>query len=360
MVEITIRDSRVGREIMPDGKGAVLGKTERGRALDIGDTVELADGSQVVVIGDELTIRADGEKQTVFVGSLPARKSITIDAGGCPGWTLQRAQAESTVCVRCLDDDEAAMIGAAASFCRQYGTQPTHRLLSSAYRVWKQTIASLVSPDTNHVVPAMAEDAIGAFVGWLLIWRLIIDQAAHDLSKRFGKESEEFRRFREFKSEIFGGCQGYRVTEALRNMVQHREMPPLSITHSREPDPQSGKPVSRVSLTLPVSWLIDSEKCPAVIKSEFKLTPDALLQVTEVVDDAMDGMGKVIRELIEINLPELSQKITFLRRIFSETAPETPVLLRLSGRPNQGVTVDMQRLDDLTFFIRNAPIGAGA
>jgi hypothetical protein len=359
MVEITIRDGRAGRQIMPDGKGAILGKIERGDVLDIGDTIQLADGTKVVVLGDEVTILGNEEKQTVFVGSVPAR-IFNIGAGGCLGWSLQRARAESTVCVRCVDDDEAAMIGTAASFCRQYGTQPTHRLLYSSYRVWQQTIASIVSPDMKHLLPSVAEDAMGALVGWILVWRLIIDQASHDLSRRFGKDSAEFRRFKVFKSGVYDDCQGYRVAEALRNMVQHREMPPLSINHSRELDPQSGKPVSRVSFTLPVSWFLDSERCPAVVKSEFRATPDALLQVADVVDDAMGGMGRVIRELIKINLPELSEHVTYLRKVFSETAPDTPVLMRLSERPNQGLSFNMQRLDDLTVFIQNAPIKAGA
>jgi hypothetical protein len=156
-------------------------------------------------------------------------------------------------------------------------------------------------------------------------------------------------------SEVFDGCQGYRLTEALRNMVQHQEVPPLNINHSRERDPQSGKPVSTVSITLPVSWLLDSGECPAVVKAEFRATPDALLQMVDVVDDAMGGMKKVIGKLVEINTPELSQHATYLRRLFSETAPEAPLLLRLSPRSGQGMKVDMQRLDDLTFFIRNRP-----
>ena len=355
MIEITIRDGRVGREVVADGKGAILGIVQRNSPLDIGETVRLADGSNAVVIGDELTFVDDQQKQTVFVGNMPPKK-ISIDVGGCSGWTLRKAGPSRATFVRCVTDEEANKIGTAASFCRRYRTSPR----TDCYirpKVWQQTTASVVNPGTRNIVPAAAESALGALVGWILVWRLIIDQACHDLSSRFGKNSPEFARFKTFKSEVFDSCQGYRVIEGLRNAVQHRDMPPMKISHIQQLDPKTRTRVTRTSITMPVSWLLDSPKCPAVVKAEFGQTPDAVLSIPDVVDDAMAGMERVIREFIEINLPTLSGQVLYLRSLFAETAPDVPVMLRLSQRPDQGLDVKMQRLDDLTLLIRESPIG---
>jgi hypothetical protein len=77
VTHITIRDGRAGHAKDPDGRGAVLGVAQRGDFLDIGEVIELPDGTRVVVIGEELilgqagVLGMDPAGQTVFVGSIP-------------------------------------------------------------------------------------------------------------------------------------------------------------------------------------------------------------------------------------------------------------------------------------------------
>ncbi len=76
MVKITIRDGRDGCELAPDGKGAVLGTIERRDFLDIGDKIELHDGTATIVIGLEESLYASGDhEQFVSVGSMPEQKA---------------------------------------------------------------------------------------------------------------------------------------------------------------------------------------------------------------------------------------------------------------------------------------------
>jgi hypothetical protein len=56
MAKIPVRDGRRERELAPDGKGIILGTTERGNFLDIGDKIDLPDGAPVIVIGCEEVI----------------------------------------------------------------------------------------------------------------------------------------------------------------------------------------------------------------------------------------------------------------------------------------------------------------
>ncbi len=287
-------------------------------------------------------------------------KLISIDVGACPGWTLQKAEATTTTFIRCVSDDEAMEIFEAASFCRMYATKPTYRLLTSSYRVWQQTFTRAAEAKKEEWTPDLAEDLLSAFVGWLLVWRLILDQAEHDLSARFGADSVELTSFRAARRAAYDGSQSYRIVEALRNIVQHREMLPVILNRIKELDHASGLPVSKVSYKFPVSYLLASPKCPATIRAEFATTPSAEFELPAVIDGAMAAITPVLTALVQISTPELTKHILYLRKLFSETAPVPPLLLRVP-RPAAGskilsFNVEMQPLLDLAYLVQHAPI----
>lgn len=362
MVEITVRDGRTGRDRSQDSAegGVILATLQRDQPYEIGDVITLADGDAVVVIGEREDIRpGQSWKQTVFVSNWDhPRPKIKIDLGNCPSWTLQSAGATTTF-VRCVDTDEAEQIKAAASFCRKYATMPNYRLLNSAYRVWQQTLDRAANVQRGQWQPALIEELMGAFVGWLLIWRLILDQAPHDLSSRFGKGSEQLAKFRLVRITAYDNSGAYRVVEALRDLVQHREMPSLQLRRVEELDRATGQRVSTVYCRFPVSDLLNSPKCPATIKKDFRDNPEAELDLPAIIAEAMAAMNSVLLQLVKISLPELNTYISQLRKIFAE-ASGMPLLLRTrqpsAGSKAVGLNFDMEPLHDLQFLIQNAPI----
>ena len=360
MVEITVRDGRAGRDRTQDSEdgGAILATFERDQPYDIGDLITLADGDAVVVIGmRENVLSGENWKQTVFVGETP-RPRVNFNLGNCPGWSLQTA-GTTTDFVRCVEDDEASQIKMAAGFCRKYAIMPTYRLLNSSFRVWQHSWGRVANAKRGEWSPAVAEDLLGAFVGWLLIWRLVLDQAEHDLSSRFGKDSDQFSKFAAARSTAYDGSRGYRIIEALRNLVQHRKMPTLTLNRTEELDRTTGQPVMKTSYRFPVSDLLNSPKCPATIKKEFRDEPGLELELPSIIDEAMIAMNSVLIELMEISVPELTTYIGKLRPIFVE-ASWMPALLRLrqpsAGADPTGLNIEMLPLHDLQFLIRNAPI----
>jgi hypothetical protein len=68
-VKITVRDGR------PGAAREVLGVVERTEALDIGDKVTLADGTDVFVLGAEEKFGPDSWEQIVSVGYIGDRNS---------------------------------------------------------------------------------------------------------------------------------------------------------------------------------------------------------------------------------------------------------------------------------------------
>jgi hypothetical protein len=236
-------------------------------------------------------------------------------------------------------------------------------LLSSSFRVWHQTFGRAANAKKGEWSPVLAEDLLGAFVGWLLIWRLVIDQAEHDLGSRFGNPSEQLSEFLLVKNGAYDASRSYRLVEAVRNLVQHREMPSLKLNRTEELDLATGQPVTKVSYRFPVSDLLDSPKCPATIKKEFRDKPDMELDLPVIVDEAMTAMNAVLVELARFSLPELITHIIKLRDIFNEAAG-MPLLLRLkqpsAGSQSAGFNVEMVPLHDLQFLVQNAPIPGAA
>lgn len=83
----------------------MLATVQRDEPFEIGDAINLADGSEVVVIGDKQDFQSgQSSKQTVFVGERNRPRRFNIDMGSCPEWTLQGAGATTTF-VRCVDTE---------------------------------------------------------------------------------------------------------------------------------------------------------------------------------------------------------------------------------------------------------------
>lgn len=366
MIEVTVRDGRTGRDRTQDSAegGAILATLQRDRPYEIGDVITLADGDAVVILGEREDIQpGQSWKQTVFVGELTQpQPRFKIGLGGCPEWTLQSAGATTTF-VRCVSADETEQIKAAASFCRKYATMATYRLLNSSFRVWQQTFDRASNAKKGEWGPELAEDLLGAFVGWLLVWRLVLDQAEHDLSSRFGPSGEQLTKFRLARSRAYDSSSAYRVVEALRNLVQHREMPSLSLNRAEELDRATGLPTTKISYRFPVTDLLNSPKCPATVKKEFRDKPELELELPAIIDQAMTAIQPVLLEFVAFSVPELITHITQLRTIFIE-ASGMPLLLRAkqpSGNGNPaGVNIEMVPLHDLQFLVQNFPMSGAA
>jgi len=240
---------------------------------------------------------------------------------------------------------------------------PTYRLLSSSFRVWQQTFDRAAKAKRGEWSPALAEDLIATLVGWLLIWRLVLDQACHDLSSRFGKDSEQLTKFLLATNNAYDSSRAYRVVDALRNLVQHRGMPSLTLNRTEKLDRGTGQVITQVSYTFPVSDLLNSPKCPATVKREFRDQPDMELDLPDIINQAMAAIQPVLLELVQFSVPELITHITQLRTIFAE-ASGAPLLLRAKQPPATGnplgFDVEMVQLQDLQFLVQNSPMAGSA
>lgn len=292
-----------------------------------------------------------------------APRTFAIDMGGCLGWTLQRGNPDSTEFIRCVNDDEFSRISNVVTFCRRQILKPPSRLLVSAYQVWCDIVNRIIDSQEVTQLPYGVHDELeSAFVGWLLIWRLVFDQIDYSVCCRFGKESAERSMLSAARHDAYDSHQGYRVIEAMRNLVQHRDMPPLNIRRAKRLDPKSGEVTIGAEFSFPVSWLLQSSKCPAKVKAEFNSDPTRTLDVDDIAADAMAGFHEVFIAITKINYPESVDSVNLLRQIFSEAHPGLPILLRIKrplagARVDGGMQVQVERIDDLLKIVREAPFG---
>ena len=102
-------------------------------------------------------------------------------------------------------------------------------------------------------------------------FRLYLDQTDHALSKIFGNPSGELQSIKQFKNSLYDSCFGYRFLEALRNHVQHCDLPIETVTYN--------------------SKLVDREKTPQI---QFAVIPKASL---EALSENNDFKKSILEEL---------------------------------------------------------------
>ena len=145
-----------------------------------------------------------------------------------------------------------------------------------------------------HWNPPVTEELLGAFVGWLLIWRLILDQAEHDLSSRFGKASDQLARFRLARKMLMTPLPHTGWLKRCETLCNTGKCRPLTLNRNETLDHATGQPRTKVSYSFPAADLLNSPKCPATVKREFRDTPETKLDLTIIVDQAMTAIQPVL------------------------------------------------------------------
>ena len=128
-------------------------------------------------------------------------------------------------------------------------------------------------------------------------FRLYLDQTDHALSKIFGNPSDELQLIKQFKNSLYDSCFGYRFLEALRNHVQHCDLPVETVTYH--------------------SKLVDREKTPQV---QFAIIPKASLAALSENNDFKKSILEELKsgpEKIDLR-PHIREYISCLTRLHKE------------------------------------------
>jgi hypothetical protein len=132
--------------------------------------------------------------------------------------------------------------------------------------------------------------------------RLYRDQISHDLRETFGPSSDLPDLVKSKMSEQYDARFGYRVMEALRNVMQHRSMPVHALSYPSE-SVEHGLQFRAVP-SIEVARLKDAELKPAVF-AELESRGETVA-LTPLVREYVEGLGNVHEVLRSLAAPHVS------------------------------------------------------
>lgn len=262
--------------------------------------------------------------------------------------SLQRATPEGYAHIRWVTAEERAEIIKAASFMRRYGENNPFRLLSTAHQTFEDAVEEIAGRSADSHFSHMVNKLTAELVSWLLLWRLTIDHWRHDISDRFGTESESYVKLLAALAGQYDARPAYRVVEGMRNLVQHREMPPLHVNDNDQLE-SDGTRSRTLSITISVEWFLNWPQCPRLLREYLEHQGIQRVDIVSAVRGAMDGLSEVLPTYVYIDTIDLDVHLRRLISLLDEAEPGLPLLAtsRSSRNDNQLLEFNFVRFDDI-------------
>jgi len=137
-------------------------------------------------------------------------------------------------------------------------------------------------------------------VNLLSAGRLYIDQVKHDVSELFGSDSEQLGELKKAFAKQYDAHLGYRVLEALRNHVQHRNLPVYHLGYSIVRDPHEQVTLAKYTCTpsMSVASIKEQGSFKAQVLQELR-DGDDLVDLRPFVRQYVASIGQVHTDLRE-------------------------------------------------------------
>ena len=135
-------------------------------------------------------------------------------------------------------------------------------------------------------------------IGYLAAARFFLDWADKHLQIMVGKEG--FENFNKFKSDIYDNSSEYRFVEALRNYVQHKDVPKDITYHNFYEDTEN---IDKNDMVTTISFFADRDK----LKSDKKFKKSALkdmpskINIFQCIRTHMSGIWELHNLLVSDN-----------------------------------------------------------
>jgi hypothetical protein len=177
------------------------------------------------------------------------------------------------------------------------------------------------------------------------------DQAAHLLSRRFGKRSKELDAFSGWRSAEYDGRLGYRAMEALRNYSQHRGLAVHHLRHTMWRSKPGG--ISRNALVPGISpkRLAEDRGFKVGVLRELQEQGEDPMDLRPLIREYVAGLATVhkkLRDSLAADVAAADERIlSAIERYRREGQPEV-VGLAAVKRDGRGLRVD--GVDDVELF----------
>jgi hypothetical protein len=256
-----------------------------------------------------------------------------------PGWWLAR-EADLGIYgpieyIRALTQAEFELVLDAAKFAQSVGSPQEARPLYESYKAW-QAVIGAGSSSLPRPPAYLHKLMVDGLVPFLLTWRMTLDHLSRSTSQQFGKESEQWK-----------GLEAARRRAYDTYLVQHQERPPLAVHRTTHPYvcERCGKEHATydVSVEIPAQWLLDSDKCPRILKQDLASRPGDLLDMKVLTAQAMEGIKDILYARLT-TYDRAVEQITALVDAFRQAGPE----------PGLAVNTSVRTLSHLSWIIERA------
>lgn len=152
-------------------------------------------------------------------------------------------------------------------------------------------------------------------VNLLTTCRLYIDQIIHNIRSIYGANSEQERAIKEQKSQEYDSDRlGYCVMEAMRNYVQHRELPILTLSpNMRLIENSSGFFRKRtIKLSIDINTLQEDKKFKQSVLTRLQNLGGDVVEFIPLIRQYLVSIGRIhlkIRELLSSDLLKWEETI---------------------------------------------------
>jgi hypothetical protein len=137
--------------------------------------------------------------------------------------------------------------------------------------------------------------------------RLYIDQVSHNIRSIYGADSEQEKVVKEQTSQEYdSGFPGYRVMEAMRNYVQHRELPIRGLSKNMRRIEKESEVFMKhtIKLSIDINTLNEDKKFKRKILTELQSLGESV-ELTPLVRQYLGSIGKIHLKIRELLSPDL-------------------------------------------------------
>lgn len=150
-------------------------------------------------------------------------------------------------------------------------------------------------------------------INLLTTCRLYIDQVKHNINTIYGDKSEQAKVIKNQISHEYDSIFGYRVMEAMRNYVQHRNLPINRIdSNTRCIEIRNERLYKHtIKLSIDVENLVKDKNFKAGVLSELQ-AQGSLVEFTPLMRQYLESIGRVhlkIRELLQSDLVKWEKEV---------------------------------------------------
>lgn len=183
-------------------------------------------------------------------------------------------------------------------------------------------------------------------INLLTTCRLYIDQVSHNINEIYGSNSQQTQMFKSQLSREYDSVFGYQVMEAMRNYVQHRNLPINQIdTNMRWIEIEDKKFCKHtVKLNIDVEELLKDKKFKASVLSKLQ-EQGSSVEFIPLMRQYLESIGTVhlkIRELLKSDLvtweSEIYQAITLCKK---STADEISYISASASPDDSNISVEV-------------------